>query len=48
MGRTLAHWMLQLNTYIISHQSEAKPNKTTQYKNVDITVLKVAVRIPVL
>jgi hypothetical protein len=48
MGRTLAHWMLQLHTYVISHQSETKQNKTTQYKNVDITVLKVAVRIPVL
>ena len=39
MGRTMAHWLLQLHTDIISHLSEAK-----QYKNVDIAVLKVAVR----
>jgi hypothetical protein len=28
MGRTTVRWMLQLHTHIISHQSEAKQNKT--------------------
>ena len=48
MGRTMAHWMLHLHTDTISHQSDAKQNKAKQYKNVDIAVLKVAVRIPVV